>query len=122
MRKLVKAGHFKESDEETTKPEKRASRQTPKKKGAAFAAVQESDEESDDERSAEHEKPTFEEFCRQQGFIQANVGVQRAWDGDTVSDLEFGIGCLNVGTQASPVTHEIELAGASNAPIGSPNE
>ena len=69
MRKLVKAGHFKESDEETTKPEKRVSRQTPKKQEAAFAAVQESDEESNDESASKSGKPTFEEFCRQQGFI-----------------------------------------------------
>ena len=37
-------------------------------------------------------------------------------------DLEFGVGCLNVGTQASPVTHGIVMAGASNAPIESPDE
>ena len=89
MRKLVKAGHFKDQDEKTSKPEKRASRQTPKKQGATFAAVQESYEESDDESASESGKPTFEEFCRQQGFIQCEVGVQTAWDGNTVSELEF---------------------------------
>ena len=117
--KLVKAGHFDDQNEQAAKPEKRASRPPSKKQGAAFAAVQESDEESEGEESA---KPTFEEFCREQGFIQCEVGTQKAWNGDTVSDLEFGLGFLHVGEQASPVTHGIVLAGANNAPIGRPDK
>ena len=80
IKKLVKTGYFEEenSEDEAEKKviEKRASRRSPKKAGATFAAVEASDQESEGEKSAESAKPTFEEFCCQQGFIQCNVGTQ----------------------------------------------
>ena len=71
IRALVKSGYFEEkSDDEIVKPEKRASRQTPKK-GATCAAVEdESEAESEDKKSARSALPTYEELLCQQGCIQ----------------------------------------------------
>ena len=124
LSKLVKAGLFEEkSDNEVEKKvKKRASRRSPKKAGATFAAIDDvSESESEDEKSERLALPTYEELLRQQGIIQLNVGTQKAWDGNTIS--KFGFGCLNVGrAQASPGHNGVVLAGAGYELMGSPNE
>ena len=114
MTKMVKAGHF----DLHVDDEKKASKQNPKK-GAAFVAVEdESESEGEDKKLA---LPSLEELLRKQGYIHLNVGAEKAWDGDTVS--EFGFGCLHVGrARASPVSNGVVFAGAGDELIGSPEE
>ena len=120
MTKMVEAGHFDEKPDKDTskKNKKRASRRNPKK-GAAFVAVKdESKSESEDKKLT---LPTLEELLREQGYIQLNVGAERAWDGDSVS--EFGFGCLHVGrARASPEPNGVVFAGAGDELVGSLSE
>ena len=88
-------------------------------KGTALVTVEdESESEGEDEKSA---LPNLEELLREQGYIQLNVGAEKTWDGDSVS--EFGFGCLHVGrVRASPETNGVVFAGAGDELIGSPSE
>ena len=89
------------------------------RKGTALVAVKdESKSEGEDEKLA---LPSLEELLREQGYIHLNIGAEKAWDGDTVSD--FGFGCLHVGrARASPVPNGVVFAGAGDELIGSPEE
>ena len=114
MTKMVEAEHF----DLHIDNEKKASKQNPKK-GAAFVAVKdESESEGEDKKSA---LPNLEELLREQGYIQLNVGAEKAWDGDSAS--EFGFGCLRVGrARASPDPNGVVFAGAGDELVGSPSE
>ena len=96
MTKMVEAGHF---DTFPPEVEKKPTRKKNLRKGTALVAVEdESESEGEDEKLA---LPSLEELLREQGYIHLNVGAEKAWDGDTVS--EFGFGCLRDGrAQASP--------------------
>jgi hypothetical protein len=118
--KLVAQGHFEREHDTNNKDDssttstistKRSSasgKRTSTKKGAAFAAVEEESEEEDEEAA---ELPTYEEYLRDMGHIQVNVGrTDREVEGDCVS--EFGIGCTEVGDAEHVVTDTgVALAG-----------
>ena len=83
----------------------------PLRKGTALVDVEdESESEGEDEKSA---LPNLEELLREQSHIQLNVGAEKAWDGDTVSEFRFG--CLRVGrARASPEHNGVVFAGAGD--------
>ena len=80
MTRMVEAGHFDLPAEE----EKKATKQNPRKGAAFFAVEDESESEGEDEKSA---LPNLRELLREQGYIQLNVGAEKAWDGDSVSEF-----------------------------------
>ena len=115
MTTMVEARHF---DTLPAEVEEKPTKRNPRK-GAAFIAVEdESKSEGEDEKSA---LPNLKELLREQGYIQLNVGAEKAWDGDAVS--EFGFGWLHVGrARASPEPNGVVFAGAGDELIGSPSE
>ena len=95
MTKMVEAGHF---DTFPPEVEKKPTKKNLRKGTALVTVEDEIEREVEDEKSA---LPSLEELLREQGYIHLNVGAEKAWDGDTVS--EFGFGCLHVGrARASP--------------------
>ena len=112
---MVEAGHF---DTFPPEVEKKPTRKNLRKGTALVAVEDESESEGEDEKSA---LPNFEELLREKGYIQLNVGAEKAWDGNTVS--EFGFGCLHVGrARASPDPNGVVFAGAGDKLIGSLSE
>ena len=115
MTRMVEAGHF---DTFPPEVEKKPTKQNLRKGIALVAVEDESESEGEDEKSA---LTNLEELLREQGYIQLNVGAEKAWDGDTVS--EFGFGCLHVGrARVSPEPNGVVFAGAGDGLIGSPSE
>ena len=115
MTRMVEAGHF---DLLPAEEEKKATKRNPRKVSAFVAVEDESESEGEDEKLA---LPNLEELLREQGYIQLNVGAEKAWDGNTVS--EFGFGCLHVGcARALPEPNEVVFAGAGDELIGSLSE
>ena len=108
----------KRDNDNSTKSGKAARRKSTKNR-ATFAAV-EDDSESEDNKEPSN-LPTYEEYLRSSGVIQLNVGAEKTWDGDSVS--EFGFGCLHVGrARASPEPNGVVFAGAGDKLVGSPNK
>ena len=88
MKKMVEAGYF---DTFPPEVEKKPARKKNIRKGTALVAVEdESESEGEDKKLA---LPNLEELLREQGYIQLNVGAEKAWDGNTVSEFRFG--CLH---------------------------
>ena len=96
MTKMVDAGHFNSFPPEV---EKKSTKKNLRKGTALVAVEDESESEGEDEKSA---LPSLEELLREQGYIHLNVGAEKAWDGDTVSD--FGFGYLHVGRARANTT------------------
>ena len=72
----VKAAHFAKKDDDSstisTKGTASTGKRSSPKKGAAFAEVEEEDDEDDKEE--ELPLPTYQEYLRENGMIQLNVG------------------------------------------------
>ena len=120
MIKQVKAGHFaaQRDDDDSTKSRRTANKKNIKKR-ATFAAVEDKSKSKDDKE--ESMLPTYQQYLCLNGVIQLNVGADKTWDGDSVS--EFGFGCLHVGrARASPEPNGVVFAGASDEPTRSPSE
>merc|ERR1712194_170324 len=99
----VKAAHFAKKDNDSstiiTKGTASTGKRSGPKKGAAFAEVEEEDDE--DEEEEDLPLPTYQEYLRENGVIQLNVGkTDRVFEGDCVS--EFGIGCVQVSDVVKP--------------------
>ena len=88
MTRMVEAGHF---DTLPAEVEKKPTKQN-LRKGTALVAVEDKSESKGEDKNLA--LPNLKELLREQGYIQLNVGAEKAWDGDTVS--EFGFGCLHV--------------------------
>ena len=102
--KAVKAGHFAKKQDNnstiSTKETASTSKRSAPKKGDAFAEVEEEDDNKEEEEALP--LPTYEEYLRENGMIQLNVGeTDRVFEGDCVS--EFGIGCVQVSDVVKPV-------------------
>ena len=113
--KQIKPGHFNaESKDDNSSKSGKATRKQNTKKGAAFAAVKDKSKSEDDKEQST--LPILEELLRSQGLIQLNVGAEKTWDSDCVS--EFGFRCLHVERAcASPKPRGVVLAGAGDKDV-----